>query len=353
VEVTLRNPRVSVSLPIGDRSGAGEARLAVIRLAEELKFAADDIQRLALVVTEAAANIAEHAGRGEILLRAIFGDVPATVEVLALDRGPGIANVAKALRDDFSTSGSAGLGLGKIARTATLFDISSTPGKGTALLARVAASETKWKQEPGLTWGVVCVPKRGEAVCGDAWAVTPGALRNTILVVDGLGHGELAFKAARQALSDFWDQPAGSPAATLEAVHRAMKADHGNRGAVAAVAEIDWQRRELRFCGAGNISGTIVPPAGRASNLVSHSGTLGDNVTRFQEFTHAWPAQGLLVLNSDGLSNAWELSSYPGLSRKHPSLIAAVLYRDFASRKDDVVVLVGRERERIHEGDVR
>jgi anti-sigma regulatory factor (Ser/Thr protein kinase) len=350
VEVSLRDPRVSVSLPIVGLRGPMEARLAAVRLAEELRFAAADIQRLTLVVTEAAANIAQHAGRGEILLRAIFGDVPATIEVLALDRGPGIANVAKALRDDFSTSGSAGLGLGKIARTATLFDISSIPGKGTALLARVAAADAKWKQEPGLEWGVVCVPKRGEEVCGDAWAVTLGLERNTILVVDGLGHGDLAFKAARQALSDFWDQPAGTPAATLEAVHRAMKEDHGNRGAVAAVAEIDWLRRELRFCGAGNIAGTIVPTEGRASNLVSHSGTLGDNVTRFQEFTHAWPAQGLLVLNSDGLSNAWDLASYPGLSRKHPSLIAAVLYRDFANRRDDVVVLVGRERARNQEG---
>jgi anti-sigma regulatory factor (Ser/Thr protein kinase) len=343
VEVSLRNPRVSVSLPIEGVNGLVEARLAAANLGEELKLRAADIQRLALVVDEAAANIVQHAGRGEILLRAIFGDVPAAVEVLALDRGPGIANVAQALRN----------GLGKIARAATLFDITSTPGKGTAILARIAAAEAKWEQEPGLTWGVVCVPKRGEEVCGDAWAVTLGVAQTTILAVDGLGHGELAFKAARQALSDFWEQPAASPAATLRAVHESMKSNHGSRGAVAAVASIDWQRRELRFCGAGNIAGSIIPPEGRVSSLVSHSGTLGDNVTRFQEFIHAWPAQGLLVLNSDGLSSAWDLGSYPGLSRKHPSLIAAVLYRDFASRKDDVVILAGRERERSNEGGVK
>lgn len=351
--MSVRNPRSSVSLPIEGAGGAEEARLAVIGLAEKLEFKPAEVQRLALVVREAAANILRYAVRGEILLRAIAGDVPTTLEILALDQGPGIANVAKALRDGFSTSGSAGLGLGKIARMATLFDISSIPGKGTALVARVAAAEAKKEQEPGLEWGVVCVPKRSEKVCGDTWAVTLGALRNTILVVDGLGHGDHAFKAARQALSDFWDRKAGGPAATLQAVHEAMRADHGSRGAVAAVAEIDWKRRELRFCGAGNIAGTIVPPEGRSSSLVSHSGTLGDHVTRFQEFTHPWPAQGLLILNSDGLSNAWELSSYPGLSRKHPSLIAAVLYRDFANRRDDVVVLVGRERERTPEGGAR
>ena len=79
---------------------------------------------------------------------------------------------------------------------------------------------------------------------------------------------------------------------------------------------------------------------------MSHSGTVGQNVTRVQEFTHRWPDEGLLILHSDGLSSHWALEPYPGLTRKDPSLIAGVLYRDFAGRSDDVVVLVGRERER-------
>ena len=116
---------------------------------------------------------------------------------------------------------------------------------------------------------------------------------------------------------------------------------------MAGVAEIDWDTRELRWAGAGNIAGTLVPVEGKGSSLVSHSGTVGQNVTRFQEFTHPWPDAGLLIIHSDGLSNRWTLEPYPGLARKDPSLIAGVLYRDFASRQDDVVVLVGRERERL------
>ena len=115
---------------------------------------------------------------------------------------------------------------------------------------------------------------------------------------------------------------------------------------MAAVAEIDWDKRELRWAGAGNIAGTLVPVEGKASSLVSHTGTVGQNVTRFQEFTHRWPDEGLLILHSDGLSSRWTIEPYPGLTRKDPSLIAGVLYRDFASRRDDVVVLVGRERAR-------
>jgi anti-sigma regulatory factor (Ser/Thr protein kinase) len=343
MDVTLPARHVSISLPIEEASGVAEARRFAMKLAEALQFSESDIGRVALVVTEAATNIVQHAGRGEILLRPFALEAPASLEVLALDKGPGMANVAEALRDGFSTGGSPGHGLGSIARLSTCFEISSAPGKGTALLARIGRVKPKRPAEPGLEWGVVCVPKREEEVCGDAWAVTAGHVRNTILVVDGLGHGLPAFDAASEALRAFWERAGERPESILNALHENLRA---TRGVVAGVAEIDWDTRELRWAGAGNIAGTLVPVEGKASSLVSHSGTVGQNVTRFQEFTHRWPDEGLLILHSDGLSSRWALEPYPGLTRKDPSLVAGVLYRDFASRRDDVVIFVGRERER-------
>ena len=341
MDVTLPARHVSISLPIEEASGVAEARRFAMKLAAALQFSESDIGRVALVVTEAATNIVQHARRGEILLRAFALEAPASLEVLALDKGPGMANVAAALRDGFSTGGSSGHGLGAIARLSTCFEISSAPGKGTALLARIGRVKSKRPAAPGLEWGVVCVPKREEEVCGDAWAVTAGPVRNTILVVDGLGHGLHAFDAANEALRAFWEHSRERPESLLNALHQTLRE---TRGAVAAVAEIDWDKRELRWAGAGNIAGTLVPVEGKASSLVSHSGTVGQNITRFQEFTHPWPDEGLLIIHSDGLSSRWALEPYPGLTRKDPSLIAGVLYRDFASRRDDVVVLVGRER---------
>ena len=341
--VTLPAAHVSISVPIEETSGVGEARRVAMKLAEALQFSEPDIGRVALVVTEAASNIVQHAGRGEILLRPFAVEAPASLEVLALDQGPGMANVAAALRDGFSTGGSSGQGLGAIARLSTCYEISSAPGKGTALLARIGRVKPKRPMEPGLEWGVVCVPKRNEEVCGDAWAVPAGHGRNTVLIVDGLGHGLHAFDAANEALRAFWGHARERPESILNALHQTLRA---TRGAVAGVAEIDWDKRELRWAGAGNIAGTLVPVEGKASGLVSHSGTLGQSVTRFQAFTHPWPDEGLLILHSDGLLSPWALEPYPGLTRKDPSLIAGVLYRDFASRRDDVVVLVGRERER-------
>jgi anti-sigma regulatory factor (Ser/Thr protein kinase) len=345
MEVTRRGAQASICLPIAELGDVTRARQTALKLARDLGFSEQDNDRVALVVTEAATNIVEHAKRGEILLRAVLLETPALLEVLALDRGPGMANVAQALRNGFSTGGSPGLGLGTISRLSTCFDITSAPGKGTAVLARIAPAVAKSASEPGLEWGVVCVAKRDEELCGDSWAVTPGTAQTTVLVVDGLGHGALAFEAARQVASVFWEKASLNPGALLQAIHETMSKTRTSRGAVVAVAAIDWRRRELSFAGAGNIAGVVVPVEGRASSLVSHSGTVGENVTRFQEFTHRWPDGGLLILSSDGLSGSWDLASYPGLSRKHPSLIAGVLYRDFASRRDDVVVLVGRERE--------
>ena len=321
-----------------------EARRVAMKLAKALGFSESEIGRVALVVTEAATNIVQHAGRGEILLRPFALEAPASFEMLALDQGPGMANVAKALRDGFSTGGSSGHGLGAIARLSACFEISSAPGKGTALLARIGRVRPKRPAEPGLEWGAVCVPKREEEVCGDAWAVTAGPVRNTILVVDGLGHGRHAFDAANAALRAFWEHASKPPESILNALHENL---HATRGAVAGVAQVDWDKRELRWAGAGNIAGALVPAEGKASSLVSHSGTVGQNVTRFQEFTHRWPDEGLLILHSDGLSSRWALDPYPGLTRRDPSLIAGVLYRDFASRRDDVVVFVGRKRRPI------
>jgi hypothetical protein len=49
-------------------------------------------------------------------------------------------------------------------------------------------------------------------------------------------------------------------------------------------------------------------------------------------------------MHSDGLMTRWKLDYLPGLAMKDPSLIAAVLFRDFARDLDDVTVVVARQR---------
>ncbi|HTB57225.1 MAG TPA: ATP-binding SpoIIE family protein phosphatase [Polyangia bacterium] len=323
-------------------SGVGEARRLAAAHAEAIGFSETDVERLALVVTEASTNLVQHGGGGELLLRSWGSRSPACgIELLVLDQGPGMANVSACMRDGFSTGGSQGVGLGAIARLSTTFDVFSAPGKGTAILACLGDSCAKGSTGAGLEWGAVCVAKREEEVSGDAWAVRDGRGLSTILVVDGLGHGPLAFDAAGKALLSFGQHPGEGPESLLRTLDAALQ---GTRGAAAGVAEIQWAKRELHFAGLGNIAGALLAPQAKSRSLVSHNGTAGQSIDRIQEFSHPWPDGGILVMHSDGLSNSWELEAYPGLSQKPPSLIAGVLYRDFVRRRDDVVVVVARER---------
>ena len=97
---------------------------------------------LALVVTELATNLVKHARGGELLMRRLGAEGQEGIEVLSLDKGPGMSNVARSLGDGYSTAGTPGTGLGAVLRRAGAFDLYSQPGKGTAVVARVFAQRS-------------------------------------------------------------------------------------------------------------------------------------------------------------------------------------------------------------------
>ena len=321
------------AIPVIEMSQTGQARRSAAALAERLGLDSEESGRLGLVVTEAATNLVKHARGGEIVLRALGEETDRAVEILALDRGPGITNMDRALRDGYSGVGSMGGGLGAIIRHSNHFDIYSSES-GTILLSRVGASSAV-----GTDVGTICVPCPGEAVSGDAWAIAEGANRTAVLVVDGLGHGVEAHEAAHAAVAAFTLHAAGAPAQTLERLHEVLRP---TRGAAAAILELDGRERMARYAGIGNISGTVIA-GGETRSMVSHHGVLGHNVRKVQEFVYPWPHRALVILHSDGIGTHWNLDRYPGLEGRHPTLIAAALYRDHHRQRDDVTVIVLRE----------
>ncbi|MBW4494761.1 MAG: SpoIIE family protein phosphatase [Oscillatoria princeps RMCB-10] len=285
-----------------------------------------------------ASNLVKHATTGELVLQSLHWDGSTGIEILALDRGPGMANVSRCLNDGFSTAGTAGTGLGAIRRLSDVFDIHSSAGTGTALLARLRSRPLS-PPAPDLEIGAVCLPKAGEQECGDAWAFSRHQGRNLILVADGLGHGPAAAAASSEAARIF-QQSAGLPLEEIaKAAHAALRP---TRGAALAIAEVSPNLQAVRFVGVGNIAGAIVTAQGSRS-LVSYNGTIGYEITKIKEFVFPWPQNALLVMHSDGLATQWRLDRYAGLAAKHPSLIAGVLYRDFKRGRDDVTVLIARE----------
>ncbi|ARV60942.1 serine/threonine protein kinase [Nostocales cyanobacterium HT-58-2] len=332
--------RETLALPILESSQAGEARRQAIALANRLGFNETQRGKVSIVVTEVANNLVNHARDGLLLLQAIDKDNIHGLEVLALDKGPGIDNISECMRDGFSTTGTPGNGLGAINRLSYFFDIHSILDVGTALLSRLWANSISTSFTPNnLELGVVCLPKAGEEVCGDAWAYEISQERSLLLVADGLGHGPLAARASTEAVRVFHENAHRSPQEIIEAAHVALR---GTRGAALAIAEINFEQQSVRFAGVGNIAGSIFSNE-KTYNLVSHNGTVGHEVRKIQEFTYPWHPGALLILHSDGLGTQWRLERYPGLIHKHPSLTAGVLYRDFNRARDDVTVLAVRE----------
>jgi hypothetical protein len=79
--------------------------------------------------------------------------------------------------------------------------------------------------------------------------------------------------------------------------------------------------------------------------LVSHSGIVGHQVTRINQFDYDLPPDGVVVMHSDGLTNKWRVDRYPGLLRRDPALLAGVLYRDFTRGRDDASVIIFRPQQ--------
>jgi anti-sigma regulatory factor (Ser/Thr protein kinase) len=331
------------SLPVRDASHEAEVRRIATRLVQDSGFDHSDTNNVAIIVTEFATNILKHAGGGEILLRPIVRGGVLGVELIALDCGPGITNLAQSLRDGFSTAGSSGTGLGAIVRLAGDFDIHSVPGKGTAVLAQVWPRQGKVGKSHGVEIGVVSLPKAGEEVCGDDWNCELLAGKSLCLVADGLGHGVHAAAAARGARNVLAEHHDKAPAEIIERAHDALRT---TRGAALAVAQIDHDRETVQFCGVGNITAAIVD-GGAARQLVSLNGTAGVEVRKILEFNYPWNGESILIMHSDGLTSRWDLQLYPALTQRHPSLIAAVLYRDYSRKRDDVTVLVAKSAETV------
>ena len=325
-----------VLIQIDDRSQVGEARRAAVEMAESLSFDATQAGKIALAATEAATNIVKHAGHGKILLAPMLRGASVGMELLALDRGPGIANVGASLRDGYSTAGSMGGGLGALSRLSPSFDIYSQQGHGTALRLEIWATQLTPPPDEEIELGAICLPKKGEEVAGDGWLLEPSGNYRTVLVVDGLGHGPNAARAARAATEAFAASSAASPGELMRLCHGALAA---TRGAAGAAARVLASKRQGSFAGIGNISCRI-EATGERRQLVSHSGTLGHVLRRVQEFEFAFPAGALLILHSDGLATHWASADYPGLAAKHAGLVAGVLYRDHDRGRDDVTVVV-------------
>jgi anti-sigma regulatory factor (Ser/Thr protein kinase) len=336
----LQSPKVIL---VDDSSRIAEVRRAVLAMAEHEGLSETSASSCAIIATELATNLSKHAKEGEVHVMGMSGRGLSGVEILSVDRGPGVANLQQSLVDGYSTSGTAGTGLGAVKRLASEFDAYSLPGRGTVIAARVFSNGTIPSPVPALKLGIAAKPLAGEEFSGDAWAIRFGQTFQLLMVADGLGHGVLASEASAEAVRTFARSKEDSTVGLLQQIHGALR---GTRGAAIAIAKIDFTERRVLFAGLGNIAGVVISangsPSPKLQSMISHNGTAGHEARNMKEFVYSIAADDTIVMHSDGLSSNWNLQGIPGLLNKHPSVIAGTLYREYARHRDDVCVVVGR-----------
>jgi anti-sigma regulatory factor (Ser/Thr protein kinase) len=316
-------------LEINDVSQIGRARRVAQLLAQRLKFDEEASGRVGIVAMELATNIAKHARHGFLYVREVVHPDGHGVEIIAVDKGPGF-DVKNCLADGVSSQGTSGIGLGAVVRQSQVFDAYADE-HGAIILARLYRSHVTDQRV-----GVVHVALNADPECGDTWRIAHRRGGMTAMVIDGLGHGHDAAKAANLGGDAFDKTPFVDPGMLMSELDTAMS---GSRGGAAAVAQYDAEADVLRFAGIGNIAAFLVN-ASRSRGLASHPGIVGVQFRKTQTFELKDVRQDLLIMHSDGIQSRWNLRAYAGLVHCHPAIIAAVLHRDFCRGRDDVTILV-------------
>lgn len=120
-------------IPIREASDVGAARRYAREAAHRAGLAHTGAEALATAVSEVAQNIFLHALHGEIVMEVICEGSHRGVAVTARDDGPGIHDVAQAMCDGYSTTGTLGLGLSSAQRLMDEFQVDTSLGIGTTI----------------------------------------------------------------------------------------------------------------------------------------------------------------------------------------------------------------------------
>jgi anti-sigma regulatory factor (Ser/Thr protein kinase) len=333
--------RAETTLPVAGPADVKRAEMAARAMALRLAFDVAGSEDIALVATELASNVVKHGSGGTLILTPVEADGRTGLCIEARDNGPGIADFESAMADGHSTGGGLGCGLGTVNRLMDDVELGSLPGRGAQVICR------RWLRPrcpeptcPGLQFGVAARVHPASSVNGDTFVCRQWGNSALVGVIDGLGHGEHACRAAqaaRQYVESHFDQP-------LDALFLgAGRACLATRGVVMALAQFDLIARRVVLAGVGNIEARLLD-RGDQQRFASRPGIVGVPGSRPLIAEYPWSASGALVLHSDGVSTHWRGSDFPELAAEPASIISQLLMRRSAKRDDDATVVVVRNR---------
>lgn len=296
-------------------------------------------ENMMLVAAELVSNNIKHAaGRGLIQIWQQPGPV---LDILALDYGPGIADLPRAEQDGYSTANTFGKGLGAIRRlsdesyvyTQQVSGDQVKKWSGTVFLARFHANATK-QYLPGIELGLFSRSLSDTRYNGDRIYLQQHRKGLRWLHLDGLGHGEEAQAATADLAAHLSDE--GGVESILAGVDRQLA---GTRGAVGVVAEVDVAQRSVQLLGVGDMHAHIYE--GELMQQLSFApGILGREHRTTAPFLANLGKRAVVVTASDGMRRNWDVGNFTGLFNQHPQLIAYTLGNIMGRISDDQSICV-------------
>ena len=191
-----------------------------------------------------------------------------------------------------------------------------------------------------LEWGIAKRSRLGEKTVGDLSLVTHVSNGALLTVIDGLGHGWEAARAARIAAAVVRGYRSSDLLALVRECHKALTK---TRGAAISVAFISASEAKMAWSGIGNVEGRLLSggpsPTGTKGSLRLQSGVAGHELPLLATSTLAIRRGDLLVFATDGIETAF------GDSLKvtgSPHDIAQRILHHHGKITDDALVLVVR-----------
>jgi hypothetical protein len=190
-----------------------------------------------------------------------------------------------------------------------------------------------------IEWNVASRPLMGQTVSGDLHVVK--FFDNSVLlaVIDGVGHGDEADKAAHIAGEVLKNNAGELAIALMKQCHQALAR---TRGAVITLARLDFVENEMTWLGVGNVEAQLfradpnIIPA--HENILLRGGLVGYQLPSLQAGVVPIMRGDLLVFATDGVHAGFDQRI--NLTESPKQIADGIMSRHFKGTDDALVLAV-------------
>ena len=125
---------IDETMPLRTSDDVVRVRQAVRTRAVAAGFSLVDQTKIVTAASEIGRNTVDYGGGGTLRIEVLRNGQRRGVRLTFVDQGPGIPDIALALKDGYTSGNGLGLGLSGAKRLCNEFDIRSTPGEGTTVM---------------------------------------------------------------------------------------------------------------------------------------------------------------------------------------------------------------------------